>query len=404
MRRATCRICDGATLAPVLDLGTTPLANAFLTTPSPSTPEPRYPLEVVRCPACTLVQLAHTVPTTAMFRDYIYVTGTSTTMAAHFAKMASDLTARFRPHLVVEAGSNDGTLLRAFPKEVRTIGVEPAKNIAAVAQGRGVEVVNEFFSEAVCRDLRARAGAADLILGTNVFAHVDDLHDFVRGVHALLADDGSFVVEVPYLFDMLDHLEFDTIYHEHLSYYSLTALVTLMRRHDLEVVDVEHQPVHGGTVRVFSARRGRPSKAVQELLADEERRGVHTSEPYDRFAASVLDLRERLLALLGKLRRDGARIAGYGSPAKGNTLLNYLGIDQRTIEYLVDRSPLKQGKFTPGTHLPIYPAEKLVVDRPDYTLILAWNFRDEILAQQADYTRAGGRFIVPLPRPEVLAS
>lgn len=406
-RREQCRICGAKDLHLCLDLGSTPLANRFLKNANPGEPEPRFPLELYLCTGCSLLQLGHVVPGDVLFRDYIYVTGTSDTMPRHFADLAQTVTRRFLQNsatpLVVEAGSNDGTLLRAFENNVRTLGVEPATNISELARLRGVETVNDFFTERSARVIVHEKGPAAALLGNNVFAHVDDIHDFVRGARALLASDGVFVFEVPYVFDMLDHVEFDTIYHEHLSYFSLTALRTLFEKHQMEIFDVERHAIHGGTIRVFVQKTGpalrQPSAAVASMLSDEQRRKVNELGIYAEFAARVYKLRVDLCAMLKELRAGGARIVGYGSPAKGNTLLNFMNIGSDLVDYLVDKSPLKQGLFTPGMRLPIYPVERLLADRPQYALILAWNFADEIVAQQSSYVAQGGRFLVPLPRP-----
>jgi SAM-dependent methyltransferase len=406
-----CRVCGNEQLTPFLDLGTTPLANRFLPREG-VTDERRYPLQVCLCPRCSLVTLGHVVPPETMFQDYIYVTGTSDTMPRHFAELARTVSERFlsgKPApLVVEAGSNDGTLLRAFAADVRTLGVEPATNIAELARGRGVETWNDFFTEATARRIRDTPGKGEaaLLLGNNVFAHVPDVHDFVRGARALLAADGVFVFEVPYLFDMLDHVEFDTIYHEHLSYFSLTALTALFDRHELQIFDVAHQDIHGGTVRVFVQRvQGgvHPIAAeVPRLLAEEARRGLSEPAVYQQFARRVYGLRDELVGMLRRLRQGGSRIVGYGSPAKGNTLLNFMDIGRDLLDYLVDKNPMKQGLFTPGKQLPVLPVERLLADRPDYALILAWNFADEIMRQQQAYHQAGGRFIIPLPSPRLV--
>jgi SAM-dependent methyltransferase len=387
-----------------LDLGATPLANGFLKSNS-SAPEPRFPLDLWLCTDCTLVTLGHVVPSETLFNDYVYVTGTSDTMPKHFAELARTVADRFlegrSSPLVVEAGSNDGTLLKAFSSHVRTIGVEPATNIAHIARARGVETENAFFSLTTAERVRAQKGEAALILGNNVFAHVPDVHDFLSGVDALLAADGVFVFEVPYLFDMLEHDEFDTIYHEHLSYFSVTALTRLFEMHDMQIFDVLPQTVHGGSIRTFVQRRNGGLNPISEsfphYLAAEARRGVRALQTYEKFSGRVNQLRQTLVTLLKELRREGKRVVGYGAPAKGNTMLNFMGIGKELLDYVVDKSPMKQGLFTPGMHLPVLPVDRLTSDRPDYVLILAWNFADEIMKQQEAYLRTGGRFIVPLP-------
>jgi SAM-dependent methyltransferase len=393
-----------------LDLGDSPLANRFLRTEQREEAEPSFPLDVYFCAACTQVQLGEVVPPEILFRDYIYVTGTSATMPLHFGAMASQVTTRFfggvNKPFVVEAGSNDGTLLAAFQGQgAKALGVEPATNIAKLARARGVETVNEFFSEETATQVQREHGSAEVIVGCNVFAHVDELSGFVRGVKALLAPGGVFVVEVPYLFDLLDKLEFDTIYHEHLSYFSVTALDHLFTKHGLSLFDVEYYPIHGGTIRCYVQHQGGPHQegARSTYLQQEEVRGVRRESTYLDFAAKVLALRGALVGLLRSLKEKGHTLAGYGSPAKGNTLLNYMKIDGALLDFLVDKNPMKHGLFSPGVKLPVLSAEELLARRPDYTLILAWNFADEIISQQQAYLRAGGRFIIPLPSPKVIS-
>ncbi len=408
-RRDACRICGSRRLSPFLDLGFTPLANRFLRKDQLDEPEPRFRLDVFFCADCSLVQLVEVVDPEILFRDYIYVSGTSETMRAHFAAFATSVSARFgfsNNDLVVEVASNDGTFLSNFQgRGLRLLGVEPATNIAKVARDRGIDTINEFFGERLGDRLRNEHGAAACVLANNVFAHVDDMNDFVRGVLRVLAPEGVFVFENSYVRDMLDRLEFDSVYHEHLSYFSVTALSKLFERHGMEIFDVEHQSVHGGSLRVFVKRLGSGHSMTEApaRFRDEERRaGLCELETYRAFAARVYDLRTSLLSLLRRLRNEGKSIVAYGSSAKGNTLLNFMGIGPDLVAYLVDKSPLKQGTFSPGIHLPVLPVERLVEDRPDYAVILAWNFTDEILLQQRDYIDGGGRFIVPIPVPRVI--
>jgi hypothetical protein len=291
-------------------------------------------------------------------------------------------------------------MLQCFAeKGIPVLGIEPARNIAKVARERGIPTVDEFFGSELAERLASEGTKADLFLGNNVLAHVADLNGFVKGIKAILGPEGRSVIEAPYAKDMLDHVEFDTIYHEHLCYFSLTALDHLFRRHGLEVVDVERVPIHGGTIRFTSAHAGTspPSEAVIALLAEEKAWGADRPEGYLGFAQKVEGLKKTLLEKLAELKGEGKRIAAYGASAKGSTLLNYFGIGRETLEYVVDRSTHKQGRLTPGTHLPILPPEKLIEDQPDYVLLLTWNFVDEILAQQAEYRAKGGKFLVPIP-------
>jgi hypothetical protein len=404
-----CRSC-GAPVRSFLDLGSTPLANSFLKEDQLESDEPFFPLEVGFCETCTLVQLMHTVPPERIFRDYVYVTSTSSSITAHFRELARAAVERFAltpRDLVVEFGSNDGTLLRGFePFGVRTLGVEPATNIAEIARSNGVDTVNEFFAPGVARRVRDEHGPAALMVGCNVVAHIPDLNATMEGVAALLADEGVFQMEAPYLLELLDRAEFDTIYHEHFFYFSLTALAHVLGRHGLRIFDVDLFPaVHGGSIRVSVCRQGaayEPTEAVARGLAREAGAGVDQFGTYAAFAQHVELIRERLLETLHELREQGAAVAGYGAAAKGNTLLNYCGIGPALLTYVADKNPLKVGLYTPGMHLPVVPAARLVEDGPDYTLILAWNMADEIVGEQAAYREAGGRFIVPIPEPAVL--
>lgn len=404
-----CRACTAEALEPVLDLGLQPLANALPADPAEFPTEARYPLVLCLCERCGLLQLVDVIDPEVLFGHYLYVTGISDTIAAHNRAYAAAVVDRLRldaDALVVEVASNDGSLLRCFqPHGVRVLGVEPARNIAELAREQGVPTEAVFFDRATGERLRAEHGPAMAVIGNNVLAHVGDPVDFLAGAAAMLAPEGRVIVEVPYLEEMLERLEYDTIYHEHLCYFSVTALLTIAERAGLRVVRVDRVPVHGGSIRTwFAPAAAVPGHdpAVLALVEEERRAGLADPVRWRRFAADVADQRRRLLALLGDLRARGATVAGYGAPAKGNTLLNYCGIGTDLVEYTVDRSPLKQHRFTPGVHLPILPPEALLDRQPDYVLILAWNFADEIVAQQAEYRRRGGRFILPIPEPVVL--
>ncbi len=367
-------------------------------------PEPRYPLELCRCTTCGHVQLSLTVPPEIMFRDYLYVSGTSDTIPVHFAAYAKDVALRFVPErgLVVEIGSNDGTLLRAFDRsKVRVLGVEPARNIAKLANAAGIPTLDEFFGEPIAARVLAEHGPASAIIGNNVVAHIDDLHGLFRGVRSLLAPGGVFVVEFPYLVDLLERRAYDTIYHEHLSYFSVASVVDLAGRFGMQVVDVLREPVHGGSIRVFMSAQGTPAKSVADLLALERSMRLAEGDPLGSFGADVRRQRDDLRSVLTDIKTT-RKIAGYGAPAKGNTMLNYCGIDAALLEFIVDRSPLKHGLLTPGTHIPVEPPERLLESGIKDTLLLAWNFADEILRQQETYRSRGGRFVIPIPTPRVV--
>jgi hypothetical protein len=402
-----CRSCGTAPLTDVLSLGATPLANALRSAADLAAPEATFPLDLAVCPTCALVQITAEVPPDDLFRDYVYFSSFSDTMLKHAAELAGELVGSEKlgaNSLVVEAASNDGYLLKNYAAAgVPVLGIEPARNIARVAVERhNIPTRAEFFTQDYATQLVDEGLRADVFHAHNVLAHVPDLNGFVAGVRTLLKPTGVAVIEAPYVKDMLDHCEFDTIYHEHLCYFSLTALDACFRRHGLTIRDVKRVPIHGGTLRLYaSPSAASVSQSVAALLREEAAWGVGTLEPYRAFAERVTEIKRGLRALLAQLKASGKRIAAYGASAKGSTLLNFCEIGPDTLDFIVDRSTVKQGKFTPGTRLKIHAPEKLLDDMPDYTLLLTWNFADEILKQQAEYRARGGKFIVPVPLPRV---
>jgi len=401
-----CRSCGYAQLQEVLSLGCTPLANALLTAEQLKQPEDTYPLELVFCSQCSLVQLTESVSPEKLFREYLYFSSFSDTMLQHASELCSQLIGSRdlgAESLVVEVASNDGYLLQYYKRAgVPVLGIEPATNIALAAEQRGIRTVCDFFDERLAQSLVGEGYQADVIHAHNVLAHVPDLNGFVSGLRELLKDDGVIVVEVPYVKDMIDASEFDTVYHEHLSYFSLTALNDLFTRNGLTIQRVERLTIHGGTLRVYAGRDAMQDQSVVRLLSEERTWGATDISFYNGFGERVEHLRTELVALLRKLKADDKRIAVYGASAKGSTLLNYCDLGAETLDYVVDRSTVKQGRYTPGSHLQIYAPEKLLEDMPDYVLLLTWNFAAEILEQQSEYRARGGRFIVPVPSVRVL--
>lgn len=405
-----CRLCERPEPELVLSLGTMPLANALLTPDRLGDAEPTYPLDLVFCPGCSLLQITETIPPQLLFRDYAYFSSYSETLLRHVEALANRLVEARRldgGSLVVEVASNDGYLLQYYRRRgVSVLGIEPAVNIARVAETQQhISTICEFFDEGLARRLRqAHPAGADVIHAHNVLAHVPDLHGFVRGFRALLRDGGVVVIEVPYVKDLIDRCEFDTIYHEHLCYFSLTALARLFTQHDLAIEDVERVPIHGGSLRLFigAAGCGRQAPAVRALLDEETGWGVQSRAFYQGFSQRVNDLKESLRDTLTTLKARQKRLAAYGAAAKATTLLNFVGIGTDLLDFVVDRSTYKQGRYIPGVRLPIHPPSRLLETMPDYVLLLAWNFIDEILKQQAEFRQRGGRFIVPIPTVQVV--
>ncbi len=404
-----CRSCGGTELCEVLSLGDTPLANALLTESQLTAPEPSYPLDLVFCHLCGLVQITETVPPADLFGEYLYFSSVSETMVTHASKLVQRVIRERQLNsnsLAAEIASNDGYLLQAYKQaQIPIVGIEPATNIAAVARERSIPTVCDFFGFQLVDKLIENYGRADVIHANNVLAHVPDLNGVVQGFRRFVKDSGVIIVEVPYVRDMVDGTEFDTVYHEHLCYFSVTALTRLFERHGLVIHDVERLGIHGGSLRIFSGideYAAKPSRNVQQLLDQESKDNIDRSDFYLTFAERVETLKIELLNLLGELRDSGKTVAAYGASAKGSTLLNYFGIDATDIKFVVDRSPVKQGRYTPGTHIPIRNPEALITERPDYVLLLTWNFEEEVLRQQKVYRQGGGKFIIPIPKLRVV--
>jgi SAM-dependent methyltransferase len=407
---APCRFCGATLHTTMVDLGTSPLCETFLLPEELNGPETFFPLHVRVCDTCLLAQVQEYVAPEDIFEEYAYFSSYSTAWLEHAERYTEAMVERLglgADSLVVELASNDGYLLQYFvARGVPVLGVEPAANVARVAVEQGIPTRVEFFGADQARSLAAEGVRADLVLGNNVLAQVPDLNSFVAGITTILAPGGTVTIEFPHLQRLMAGNQFDTIYHEHFSYFSLLATEKVFAAHGLTIFDVDELWTHGGSLRIFARHTGgddqRPvTDAVERVRAGEVAAGLDRMETYRSFAAQVEATKRRILRFLIDARDDGKRVVGYGAPGKGNTLLNYCGVRTDLIEFTVDRNPYKHGRFLPGTHIPVHPPDALDAARPDYVFILPWNLRDEIAAQLSHVREWGGRFVVPIPEVEV---
>ena len=409
-KKSDCRVCKKNNLQKVLSLGSMPPANAFLTKEGLSKPEPSFPLELDFCNDCGFVQLSDVVSPELLFKDYVYVSSTSPAFVEHFRSLAETVANRFSfpsNSLIVDIGSNDGILLRPFKKlGWKILGVDPAVKIAEMATKNGIETIAEFFDPEIAKKIAKERGRASIITATSVFPHIDDLDNIIAGIKELLADDGMFIIEAYYLADLLEKNLFDTIYHEHLSYFTVTTLNKLFDRLGMKIFDVEKTDTHGGSLRGFvqkiNGNRPIQEKNISAFVSREKQMAIDKALTFINFSQNIENIKKDLTKLLEELKSQGKRIAGYGAPAKGNTLLNYFKIGPELLDYAVDDSSWKQGLYTPGMHVSVVSSEELYKKTPDYILILAWNFAGPIMKKLPWFSEKGGKFIIPVPEPKII--
>lgn len=406
-----CRVCGQSDWLEVISFGPTELANGFLDPAPAYPPEPAYPLDVIVCRDCWLMCIRHVVDPEVLFGHYVYVSQRSEGLTRHMRNVVgwcSEAAGLTSGDLVVELGSNVGDHLAMFAERgMRVVGVDPARNLVEIANERGIETIADFFGPEASGRIAREKGHASLVFGRQCFAHIDDVHNVLDGADAVLGPDGVVAIEVPYLVNLLEENQFDTIFHEHLSYYSLSTFRRLFAAHDMEVIDVHRANVHGGSIVVIASRTsaGRTAApAVADLLALEERRGLTTERPYREFAERTRRVTTEVRELVRGLAAEGKRVAGYGAPSKGCTLLQMCGLGEGDLEFCSDTTPGKHGKVLPTTHIPVYSPEQAGENPPDYYLLLAWNYADDIIAKERGFLEQGGRFIVPIPEPRVVSA
>ncbi|MDO8590480.1 MAG: class I SAM-dependent methyltransferase [bacterium] len=403
--KSDCRACGGKKFQEIIDLGEMPLANAFLTKDRLADKELCAPLTVYFCKSCALVQLRHVVDPKILFKDYHYQTSASAPLVLHFKKLAQEIMAKHiksKNDLVVEIGSNDGSLLENIKTSCRVLGIDPAPGMAEIAKSKGVPTLTAFFNETAAEKILKSHGPAKVIIANNVLAHIDDLASVFEGINKLLNPTGVFIFEAHWVGNLIGKGGFDQIYHEHLCYFSLYTINKLASKFDLKILDVSLEKIHGQSIRVTLGKIGTPKKSVARTLAKEKKLGLQTARVFKTFAQKVKKNKRALVSLLQKLKRGNKKIVGYGATAKGNTLLNYCGIKQETLDFITDTTVLKQNLFTPGTHIPIVPPEKLNEIIPDYILLLSWNYAEEILKKESALRKRGVKFIIPVPRVKVI--
>jgi SAM-dependent methyltransferase len=404
----SCRICGSKDLKKFLEFGNMPLAGGFIKKED-LLKENTYPLTVVFCEKCKETQILETVSSITLFKDYRFVSSTTKTLSNHFVKYAETMKEKFlnKNSLVVEFGSNDGVLLKPFNDlGIKAVGVEPAENIALLASQKGCEVINDFFNSKTAEDIKKKYGKASLVCANNVFAHIHDMHEPMKGIKLLLKEDGIFVFEVHYLVDLLEQFQFDMIYHEHMMHHSLTALSYLLNFFDMEIFDALKIPIHAGSIRVYAQNKIKGKETinsnVKKLLNLEKTKKIDQLDTLIQFGKDTYKKRDLLIELISNLKAQGKRIIGYGASGRATVHINFCKFDHKTIEYVIDASHERQGRFIPGQHIPIVPPDKLKEDNPDYAILFAYNYFDEVMEKEKSFIKKGGRFIVPLPEPKII--